>query len=82
MKEQSGVNGLLYALDLMNNIVMQDISVQTDPIRVAISAPSIQFEERKSEQKQVTENAEQNTEVENGEQTVMTEETEHANVEM
>ena len=82
MKEESGVNGLLYALDLMNNIVMQDISVQTDPIRVAISAPSIQFEERKSEQKQVIENAEQNTEVENGEQTIMTEETEHANVEM
>ena len=49
MKEESGVNGLLYALDLMNNIVMQDISVQTEPIRVAISAPSIQFEERKSE---------------------------------
>ena len=57
MKEESGVNGLLYALDLMNNIVMQDISVQTEPIRVAISAPSIQFEERKSEQKQIPENA-------------------------
>ena len=82
MKEESGVNGLLYALDLMNNIVMQDISVQTDPIRVAISAPSIQFEERKSEQKKIPENAEQNAEAENNEQIVMTEETEHANVEM
>ena len=65
MKEESGVNGLLYALDLMNNIVMQDISVQTEPIRVAISAPSIQFEERKSEQKQIPENAQQNAEAEN-----------------
>ena len=65
MKEESGVNGLLYALDLMNNIVMQDISVQTDPIRVAISAPSIQFEERKSEQKEIVENAEQNAEAQN-----------------
>lgn len=67
MKEESGVNGLLYALDLMNNIVMQDISVQTEPIRVAISAPSIQFEERKSEQKNIPENTEQNAEAENGE---------------
>ena len=67
MKEESGVNGLLYALDLMNNIVMQDISVQTEPIRVAISAPSIQFEERKSELKNIPENTEQNAEAENGE---------------
>ena len=58
MKEESGINGLLNALDLMNNVVMQDISVQTDPIRVAISAPSIQFEERKQEQKRVQQNNE------------------------
>ena len=86
MKEESGINGLLNALDLMNNVVMQDISVQTDPIRVAISAPSIlivlQFEERKAQSNGASQNFEQNAEAENGDGIVMTEETENANVEM
>ena len=52
MKEGSGINGILNALDLMNNVEMIDIACQTDPIRIAISAPSIQFEEKKQEPKQ------------------------------
>ena len=48
MKEgSSGVKSMLYALDLMNNIEMVDIACQTDPIRIALSAPSITFEEKK-----------------------------------
>ena len=52
VKEESGINGILNALDLMNNIELVDIAVQTDPIRIPISAPSIAFEERKQEPKQ------------------------------
>ena len=52
MKEgSSGVKSMLYALDLMNNIEMVDIACQTDPIRIALSAPSITFEEKKNERK-------------------------------
>ena len=52
MKEgSSGVKSMLYALDLMNNIEMVDIACQTDPIRIALSAPSITFEEKKHDRK-------------------------------
>lgn len=52
IKEDSGINGILNALDLMNNVELVDIAVQTEPIRIPISAPSIKFEEKRQEQKQ------------------------------
>ena len=51
MKGDGGIKSIMNALDLMNNIEMVDIACQTDPIRIALSAPSITFEEKKHERK-------------------------------